>query len=426
MAVLTTEQEQTVQGAPAIDAGGSVRAKARVTTRAATGRSLDDRSEVAGAEAATAALAGLEGAEPKLALVFASSDHEQADVLDAVRSVVPTAPLVGCSGEGIIVGNDSTEALSAVAVMLIASERVRFETFLIENYADDPAGAGSRLAALVNERIDDARCLCVLPDGLLGNCTALLEALHTGLSRPLPIVGGAAADAMTFQQTFQYFDTQVFSGGLVAFLVSGDVDVEVAVSHGCTPIGLERQVTSSDAGWIREIDNQPAWSVFKEYLAEDSDDLNADGIVHLCIGEPLRDAGESYDPYVIRTPLQLDKATGALFFPGGGLTEGSAVQLTRRDAEKIRQSARECASGLRASHNGRAPDFVLQFDCAGRGRILWGACAAGEIVEPLRQSLGATTPWIGFHTYGEIAPIAGRPYYHNYTVALCAMYEREQ
>ncbi|MFN7983646.1 MAG: FIST N-terminal domain-containing protein [Vicinamibacterales bacterium] len=73
---------------------------------------------------------------------------------------------------------------------------------LIENYADDPAGAGARLAALVNERIDDARCLCVLPDGLLGNCTALLDSLHNGLSRTLPVVGGAAADAMTFKRTF--------------------------------------------------------------------------------------------------------------------------------------------------------------------------------------------------------------------------------
>lgn len=417
--VVTTEQEQAASST-------NGRPRVALTTRAATGRSLDDRSDIAGTEAAEAALAALGDAEPKLAVVFASADHEHADLLDSVRNVLPNVPIVGCSGEGIIVANDSTEALSAAAVMLIASERIRFETFLIENYADDPSGAGARLASLVNERIDDARCLCVLPDGLLGNCTALLDSLHKGLSRYVPVVGGAAADAMTFQRTFQYFDTQVVSGGLVAFLVSGDVDVEVAVSHGCTPIGLERQVTSSDAGWIREIDNQPAWTVFKEYLAEDSEDLNADGIVHLCIGEPLRDAGESYDPYVIRTPLQLDKETGALFFPGGGLTEGSAVQLTRRDAEKIRQSARECATGLRESHGGRTPDLVLQFDCAGRGRILWGACAAGEIVEPLRQSLGATTPWIGFHTYGEIAPIAGRPYYHNYTVALCAIYEREQ
>lgn len=81
--------------------------------------------------------------------------------------------------------------------------------------------------------------------------------------------------------------------------------------------------------------------------------------------------------------------------------------------------------GVLVSRDGRRPDLVLQFDCAGRGRILWGGCAAQEIVAPLRRTLGETTPWIGFHTYGEIAPIGDRPYYHNYTVALCAFYERQ-
>ncbi len=39
------------------------------------------------------------------------------------------------------------------------------------------------------------------------------------------------------------------------------------------------------------------------------------------------------------------------------------------------------------------------------------------------HELGRETPWIGFHTFGEIAPIAGETFYHNFTVALCALYE---
>ena len=214
------------------------------------------------------------------------------------------------------------------------------------------------------------------------------------------------------------------SGGLSALAILGPVDIEVAVSHGCTPLGSERAVTKSQGGWIHEIDGQPAWNLFKEYLGDDSEDLNAEGIVHLCLGETLRQRDTGDNPYVIRTPMQLDKATGAMFFPGGGLTEGGTIQLTRRDPDRIRSSALECATRVGASHPGRAPDLVLQFDCAGRGRILWGGSAADEIVMPLRRVLGTAVPWIGFHTYGEIAPIAGRPYYHNYTVALCALYER--
>ena len=41
----------------------------------------------------------------------------------------------------------------------------------------------------------------------------------------------------------------------------------------------------------------------------------------------------------------------------------------------------------------------------------------------MQEEIGVAIPWIGFHTFGEIAPIAGKSYYHNYTVALCAVFE---
>lgn len=382
-------------------------------------------STAAGLEAARAARAGLGGHPAAVALVFASADHDHAALLAAIRAELPGVPLVGCSGEGVIAHDDSSEALAATAVMAIASDRVRFETFLFDDYGRDPGGAARALAARVNAAGVEARCLCVMPDGLQGNCSELLGTLHDLVEVPMPIVGGAAADAMTFDITYQYGEGRVVSGGLAALLISGPVDVEVAVSHGCSPVGLERSVTRAADGWIHEIDGRPAWQIFREYLGDDAEDLNAEGIVHLCIGERLTRGAADYDPFVIRTPLQLDKPTGALFFPGGGLTEGRAIQFTRRDPDKIRASARDTADRLRGTHPGRMPDAVLQFDCAGRGRILWGGCASGEIVAPLRQQLGPSAPWIGFHTYGEIAPIAGQPYYHNYSVALCALYERE-
>jgi len=393
-------------------------------THAHVGVSALDDSSAAGREAALAAAERLPEGRADLAIVFASADHQHEALLGTVQRALPTAQVVGCSGEGVIAQDESHEASSAVAVMAVSSDRMRFDTFLVDGYAQDPAGAGRRLGELVRERQVDARCLCLMSDGLQGNCTEFLKALHDVLGG-LPVVGGTASDAMTFERTYQYGAGKVVSGAVAAFLISGDAEIEIAVSHGCRPIGLERTVTRAEGGWIQEIDGKPAWNLFKEYLADDATDLNADGIVHLCVGEPLRDTGGTYDPYVIRTPLQLDKASGALFFPGGGLTEGRTIQLTRRDPEKIKESAQQCAAQVLDRHAGRAPAFVLQFDCAGRGRILFGPCTAAEIVVPLRQTLGPHTPWLGFHTYGEIAPIAGRPYYHNYTVALCAVYDRE-
>ena len=164
--------------------------------------------------------------------------------------------------------------------------------------------------------------------------------------------------------------------------------------------------------------------MFREYLDGDPQDLDVEGISHLCIGEelPPHAAGE-YEPFIIHTPMNLNRETGALFFAAGGLHENTSIRLARRDEDRITESGRSCAQRLAARHAGRTPAFVLQFDCAGRGNLMFGGHVAERIVQPLQESLGAATPWIGFHTFGEIAPVAGKTYYHNYSVAMCAVYD---
>lgn len=397
-----------------------------MSTRVAVGHSLSIDSLTAGRESALSALrtSGLDAAEIHTALVFATAPHDQTRLLMGVREVVPTAQLTGCSGEGVIVTDATHERDRAVAVMLFSSTSLRLDPRLIPGYDEDPARVGRTLAAEIN-LCDDAIAVLVFPDGLKGNCTTFLDAVSAHLARPIPIVGGTSADAMALERTYQYGADGVSSNAVAAVIVRGRGHLEFAVSHGCMPIGLERTVTRADGGWVREIDGQPAWEVFKEYLEGDPPDLQAEGVIHLCIGKPLDEqASRAYDaPNVIHTPLHLDKSTGALFFPGGGLSTGERIRLTRRDAARIRESALACAQKL--VRPDRGPVAVFQFDCAGRGRALFGSCAADEIVRPLQAELGPDVPWIGFHTFGEIAPIGGRAYYHNYTVALCALYDDE-
>jgi hypothetical protein len=392
--------------------------------RAGVGRSLERDATAAGRSAAQAALAQV-GGQADAALVFASAGYDQQALLAAIAEVLGEVPLVGCSGEGVISTAASEEASAVVGVCALRGDGVRFHPMLVEGYGDDPRAAGEELARQVNQIDDDeARCLIVLPDGLVGNCTTLLDVLAEQID--VPVVGGTSADQMAFERTHQYCGTHATSEAVAALLVCGAVHVDVAVSHGCAAIGLERTVTRASDGWVYEIDGRPAWDVFKEYLDGDPVDLNAEGIVHLCIGEPLPDdEARGYDPFIIRTPLKVDAETGALFFPGGGLDAGSVMRMTRRDPQRIRESARACASRILEHNSQRAPALVLQFDCAGRGRVLFGSCAADEIVAPLQRELGPETPWLGLHTYGEIAPVAGRPRYHNYTVAICALYDRD-
>ena len=218
-------------------------------TQAHVGLSSSDDSRQAGTEAAKAALAGLGGPQADLALVFATSEHQHDVLLQAIRAVLPSARLLGCSGEGVIAHDESLEASSAVAVMAIASTGMTFDTFVVEEYAQSPADAGHKLARMVKEKVRDPQCVCLLSDGLLGNATDFLAALHADMGH-VPIVGGTAADGMTFEQTFQYDGTRVLSGGLVAFTISGAADVEIAGAD--VPVVLKVEGGALPLTWLAD------------------------------------------------------------------------------------------------------------------------------------------------------------------------------
>ena len=394
---------------------------AGVPTRSAVHLSTDRDPTAAGHGAASGALRSL-GARPDLALVFATVGYDQDALLAAIRAELgPDCALVGCSGEGVISAGDSQEVDHAVSVMLIAFDGVQASAHLIGGYAVDPEGAARELGRSIGGT-SDVVGLLVFPDGLTGDCSRFLRALE----RELPgvtVVGGTSGDAMTFERTYQYGPNGARTGAVSAVVLRGRGELRVAVSHGCTPCGPHQTITDIDGNWVKGIDGRPAWDVFKEFLDGDAEDLNAEGIVHLCIGvsaDPLSPFVD--DPMIIRTPLSLDKASGALLFPGGGLVQGQRIRITRRDAERIRVTAVACAQRL-IQPGEKQPAFVLQFDCAGRGKVMFGDCAAAEIVEPLRAELGRTVPWSGFHTYGEIARTEHGLDYHNYTVALCAFHD---
>lgn len=395
-------------------------------TLCGTGHSNHRDARAAGIEATAAALEALGGAPAQFCLVFAGSGYEHAELLAGVREAAADAAIAGCSGEGVIAAGVSDEHVRSVAVVALRSDHLVFEPMVERDYGASPAEAGARLGRRVRESArGDEIALLVFPDGLAGNCTEFLRALDRERPASLNVVGGAAGDGLVFRQTHQYHGTEALTGAVAAVLVRGRGRLEISVSHGCVPLGLARRLTKVDGAWVHEIDGQPAWQVFRQYLAGEPEDLNLEGAIHLSVGESLPEgvpAGE-YDDFIVRTPFGLDKGTGGLYFPGGGLTPGGTIRLTRRDPERVRESARACAARIRERQDGRRPTLVMQFDCAGRGRQMFGARTAEHIIAPLQDELGRDVPWIGFHTYGEIAPIGGRTFYHNFTVALCAFYE---
>jgi hypothetical protein len=398
-----------------------------MATRAAVVKSTNRHAGRAGREVAEAAIAQLGLGRADLLLVFATAGYDQASLLEGIRAVAGETPLAGCSGEGVITQEGSDERAHAVVAMAIASDVATFATFAVEGLAKDPRAAGEAIAAHVRSLGERrGRCLLLFPDGISANSTVLLTALQGALPHPLVIAGGTAGDLAKLEQTFQYCDGRVLADAVSVVVIGGDVDIETTVSHGCEPIGSLRTVTKSEGGMVYEIDGRSAWSVFKEYLDGDPADLSAADSVHISFGEQLpAHLDDRYGRYVMRTPFGLDRETGALFFPGA-LPQGAKIQMTRRDPDRIRMSAMASARELAARRPERRPSLVLHFDCAGRGRIMFGDRATEIAITPVQEVLGRDLPWMGFHCYGEIAQLGSNAYYHNYTVVLLALYDRER
>ncbi len=388
------------------------------------GRSLNHDARRAGTQAATEAIEQLGGSAPNAVLVFASAAYDQAELIESIVAKTGDAPLCGCTGEGVITQSGSDECSHVVAVMAISAPSVTFRTFAVAELAADSEVAGRKLAEKVAPHASPDDLLVLFPDGVHGNCRKLLAALERGLENGKPpptIVGGTAGDLFQFERTYQYRNDHAFSDGVAALLISG-VDAELVISHGCDLVGEPQTITKTDGCFIEEIDGQRAWDLFKGYLDDDADTLEAMHVAHLLLAERIRGpVPESFAPFTVRVPVRLDASRGALYF-AAGLEEGTPVQVALRNPDKVCDRAIEAAQRL-VTKRGR-PALMLQLDCAGRGRLLFDEQTTARIVEPVQQAVGKDVPWLGLHTYGEIAPVGTETLFHNYTGVLCALYPR--
>ena len=403
-----------------------------MSTRVGVGESKDTDSLKAGVEAAQGALAQAGVEKCDLVLLFATVDHDQARVLEGVRSVTGDAPLSGCSAEGVITqAGPAGEGVftqagwvyggSAMTVMVLASDTIRFFTCCSHGLKADSRRSGEELGKKLQELQDEKpRLLLMFPDGLSVNTTAFYAGIEAQLQEPLPFCGGAASDNMSYTQTFQYYNDEVLSDSASCVAVCGDVDYVIGVNHGCLPIGLDKTVTRAEQNRLYEIENKPAWEFFRQYLDEDIEKLTVEAAGVICLGERLpEEEASEYDQYIIRIPLGQNE-DGSLLL-STEMETGSKVRMTRRDPDRVSLGAKQLAERIKRELGDRKPSAVLQFDCAARGKTLFGPEVKEMGIDAIQDVLGKDIPWVGFYTYGELAPIGGKNYAHTATVALCVI-----
>ena len=404
-----------------------------MATKVGVGESKENDSFKAGAEAAKGALthAGIDKGD--FVLLFASVGHNHKELLKGVRSVTGNTPLSGCSGEGVITQHgpegEGTFTLSGLVkgqsiagVMVFSSDKIRFFNCFSRGLKENSQKAGEEIGKKITENMPkNPLALFLFPDGLTVNTKALFRGIDATLKKPVLFTGGAAADDLTYTQTYQYYNDQVLVDSASCVLLSGEADIQIGVNHGCLPIGLDKTVTKAERNKICEIDGKPAWDFFMQYLDDDINKFTPEIAASLSLGEKVPDElATEYDKYIIWIPLGKDP-DGAISF-STEIASGTKVRITRMDPEKISLGAKNMANRVKTKLGNRKPIAVLHFDCAARGKRIFGEDAKEKGINVIQNVLGKSIPWLGFYTYGEIAPIGGKNYSHTCTAVLCVIY----
>lgn len=379
----------------------------------------------AGNEAAKMALERAGVPKPDVVIVFATVGYHQQKLIGAIREVTSGAPLFGCSGEGIIAQQAVDETNFAVGVMVIASDELGFGIASISGIGERADLAGERLAAKIAPLVtDESRAFFLLADGLAFDFDPFVTAFEGALppSARLPIFGGLAADNWASRKTYQYHDDEVFSEGACCLVMSGRGQVAWGINHGCIPVGTKRTITRCKGNIIYEIDGVSALEALKEYLDEEWAIKWNKATLNLCLGfktpEHLR---EEYEEYFIRYIIGKDDQQGSVTIQSD-VTEGTELWIVRRDKELMMSGLRSIPRQIKEQLSGKSPKFVLQFECMGRGRVVFKEQERMDLVRSLQRDLGEDVPWLGFYTYGEIGPVDKYNCFHNFTSVVTVVY----
>jgi len=378
---------------------------------AGTGLAVGGAADNAALEASLEAIERNGAGHADLALVFVTGDaHVRAhEALHAVRRVTGAPVVLGCSGTGILTERREVEDGLAVAVLAVRCERLVATPFSFERQGER-RGLGAELAQQIGPTVAEGGCALVLPDAMGCNPPALLGQLHDALGF-VPVLGAVAAGS----PMFELYNTDAVEGALVGVALSGLAPV-IGVTQGCTPIGEPYVITHADANVIQRIGSRPALAMLSEAIRANPDTearVRHAGVFAGLAMDPAKSPLGRGD-FLVRNLVGADQSSGAVAV-AERVRIGQTVQFQIRDAQASREDLREMLDELAERLAGRRPAFGCYFDCAGRGRGLFGV--PDHDVSLIRERLGEF-PLVGFFGNGEFAPIGPRNFFHNYTGAL--------
>jgi methyl-accepting chemotaxis protein len=241
-----------------------------------------------------------------------------------------------------------------------------------------------------------------------------------------------AGDDFKMEKTVVFSDDNVCTNALNVCLLASKMPLFTGIKHGHTPLSRALKMTRAEGNVLYEIDNRPAWAIWKEETAEiarkngiDTEELKTPAeIAQFFTNYTLGLATEKEGEYKIRWPVSINE-DGALSFTCG-IAEGSVFRIMDGSniKDQINAAGKAADIAKQNAENAGYSDFagVIVFECGHRQLILGDRFS--EAVDRFKNVLPGV-PLLGWETYGEIRMEPGQfSGFHNTTSVVLLIPQR--
>lgn len=339
------------------------------------------------AEAAREAAAQLDLAQSCFVLVFVPDRLARESLAEALGRTLAGLPVFGCTTAGQI----TPEGYEDDALMMLAFPRAHFRcaSMLIRPLGpcsiEQVSADAQRLAAQFSHTAHWNRLALIFADGLSKQEDMLVAALAAGLD-DLPVFGGSAGDGQNFRETAVFHNGAFHSDAALLILLETDRDFTGLGFDHFLPTEHLMVVTDAipEERLVLELNGAPAAREYARLVGCAVDQLSPEVFAE----HPVLVRNNSI--YHVRA-IQKVTEDGALAFfsaidDGLLLTLGQGQEILRTLDEEL----------AIADEAGRAPDFILGFDCFLRKLEIGQKQLTARVSEILRDRRV-----LGFNTYGE-------------------------
>ena len=359
--------------------------------------------------------AGLAQAAADAIIVFASSQHNYAELLAAIGARHPSAKLVGCSSAGEF--SSYSAGLGAASAIAFASDEMRFAVALGRGVRNDLDGVVRQMVGALAGPTEHGyayRTALILADALAGHTDELVEKLNIATGGLYQFVGGGAGDDANFQTTHVFSGAQAYTDAAVALEILSNKPIGVGARHGWVPASAPMRVTEADGVRLVSLNGFPAVEVYREHiekLGHSFDEAQPlPHFLHHVIGI------ETGGGHKLRVPLAIE-ADGALLC-ASDIPAGALVRFMSIEAESAAQAAAAAARDAISQLGEHPIGAALFFDCVAT-RLRMGEAFDSEL-SAVGGALG-TKIYGGCNTYGQIVRRDGQfNGFHNCTAVVCA------